>query len=139
MDVRPDALCRVDDIFGCDGEIGWERLRRGVHIPSHQSYGCRDARDHTGQQVPLLDFGGHCWSCLQPESWAAMACEMRPCNRSSSFRVAPSKTRRCHADRCLKKQASPRRWESSSRPVYFRVLSRECQYAIDACSTAQVA
>ena len=27
----------------------------------------------------------------------------------------------CHADRCLKKQASPRRWESSSRPVYYAI------------------
>ena len=61
MHVRLDALCGVDDIFGCDGEIGWERFRRSVHVSSpDDSDGCRDARDGAGQQVALLHFAGHC-------------------------------------------------------------------------------
>ena len=60
MDVRFYASRGIDDIFGCDGEIGWQRLRRDVDVPSsHQSYGCRDARDGAGQQIALLHFGGH--------------------------------------------------------------------------------
>jgi len=76
MDVRFYASCGVDDIFGCDGEIGWQRFWRSVHVPSsHESYGCRDARDGAGQQVPLLHFAGHCCRrFLQPKSCAAMAC-----------------------------------------------------------------
>ena len=66
MDVRFYASCGVDDIFGCDGEIGWQRLRWDVDVASpDDSDGCRDARDGAGQQVPLLGFGGHC--CRQVE------------------------------------------------------------------------
>ena len=65
MHMRLDALCGVDDIFGCDGEIGWQRLRRDVHVSSSDdSDGCGYARDGAGQQIALLDSGGHC--LLQP-------------------------------------------------------------------------
>ena len=75
MDVRLDAFCGVHHVFWCDGEVGWQRLRRDVDVPSsHDSDGCGDARDGAGQQIPLLGFGGHVCSCLQPESGAAMAC-----------------------------------------------------------------
>ena len=91
MHVWGDAFRGVEDIFGCDGEIGWERLWWDVDVSSHQSYGCRDARDGAGQQVPLLGFGGHGCSCLQPASWAAMACGVdaetsRACGAHELFR-----------------------------------------------------
>ena len=76
MDVRFYAICGVDDVRRCHGEIGWQRLRWDVDVASpDDSDGCRDARDGAGQQIPLLRFGGHgCRRCLQPNSCAAMAC-----------------------------------------------------------------
>ena len=66
MDVRFYASCGVDDVRRRHGEIGWQRFWRDVHISSpDDSDGCGDARDGAGQQVPLLDFGGHC--CRQVE------------------------------------------------------------------------
>ena len=64
--LRLDAFCRVDHITRRHGEIGWQRLRRDVHVPSpDDSDGCGDARDGAGQQVPLLGSGGHCSIVLQ--------------------------------------------------------------------------